>query len=82
MQSFMKIKLSRNAEITLSFTNILKSWPSREFLASQICLLTLFVKIKFSRKIRIYSKCPIRMRYLISVCRFDLYFKSFNRYAE
>ena len=27
-----------------------KSCPSREFLASQICLLTLFAKIKFSRK--------------------------------
>ena len=48
--SFVKIKSSRNAEITLSFTNIRTSWPSREFLASQICLLTLFAKIKFSRK--------------------------------
>ena len=43
-------KSLQNAEITLSFTNISKSWPRREFLASQICLLTLFAKIKFSRK--------------------------------
>ena len=28
---------SRNAEITLSFTNIGKPWQSREFLTSQIC---------------------------------------------
>ena len=38
MRSFVKIKSSRNAEITLSFTYMRKSWPSREFLASQICL--------------------------------------------
>ena len=50
MRSFVKIKSSRNAAITLSFTNMRKSWPSREFLASQICLLTLFAKIKFSRR--------------------------------
>ena len=50
MQSFMKIKSSRNAEITMSFADICKSCPSREFLASQICLLMLFAKIKFSRK--------------------------------
>ena len=50
MPSFVKIKSSRNAEITLSFTYICKSCPSREFLASQMCLLMLFVKIKLSRK--------------------------------
>ena len=50
MRSFVKIKSSRNAEITQSFTDIGKSCPSREFLASQICLLKLFAKIKFSRK--------------------------------
>ena len=48
MQSFVKIKSSRNGEITLSFTS--KSCLSRELLTSQICLLTLFLKIKFSRK--------------------------------
>ena len=36
--------------ITLSFTEICKSFPSCEFLASQICLLTLFAKIRSSRK--------------------------------
>ena len=41
----MKIKSSQNREITQSFNDIGKSWPSREFLASQICLLTLFAKI-------------------------------------
>ena len=46
--TFMKIKSSQNAEIALLFTDICKSCPSHEFLASQICLLTLFVKIKLS----------------------------------
>ena len=50
MHSFVKIKSSRNAEITQSFTDIGKSCPSREFLTSQICLLSQFGKIKFSRK--------------------------------
>ena len=49
--NFVKIKSSRNAEITLLFTDICKSLLSREFLTSQICLLTLFAKILFSRKI-------------------------------
>ena len=46
----MKIKLLRNGEITLSFTDIGKSCPSFEFLMPQICLLTLFAKKKFSQK--------------------------------
>ena len=50
MRSFVKIKSSPNGAITLSITDIGKSCPSREFLVSQICLLTLFAKIKFSRK--------------------------------
>ena len=50
MQSFVKIKSSRNGEITLSITDICKSCASRGFLASQMCLLTLFVKLKFSQK--------------------------------
>ena len=49
-QNFMKIKSSQNSKITLSFTEICKLCLSREFLTSQICLLTLFAKIKFSRK--------------------------------
>ena len=49
MQTFMKIKLLRYREIILSFTDIGKSSPFCEFLASQIRLLTLFGKIKFSR---------------------------------
>ena len=50
MQSFVKIKSSRVGEITLSFTDIGKSCPCRKFSASQICVLTLFAKIKVSRK--------------------------------
>ena len=50
MRSFVKIKSSRNGEIILPFTDICKSCHSRDFFTSQICLLTLFAKIKFSRK--------------------------------
>ena len=50
-RNFVKIKSSRNGEITLLFTDLRKSFPNREFLTSQICLLALFAKIKFSRKI-------------------------------
>ena len=52
MRSFVKIKPSRNGDITLSFTDIGKSCPSHDFLTWQICLLTLFVKIKFLQKFR------------------------------
>ena len=48
--SFVKIKSLRNGEITLSFIDVGKSCLSREFLTSQICILTLFSKIKISRK--------------------------------
>ena len=41
----MKIKPSRNSEITLSFNAIGKSCPSREYLTSQICIFRLFAKI-------------------------------------
>ena len=52
MRSFVKTKSSRNGETTLSITDIGKSCPSHEFLTSHfnLCLLTLFAKIKFSRK--------------------------------
>ena len=50
MRSFVKIKSLQNGEITTSFTDIVISCPSCEFLASQVCYLTLFTKIKFSRK--------------------------------
>ena len=49
-RNFVIIKSSQNGEITLLFTNISKSWPNRNFFTLQICLLTLLVKIKFSRK--------------------------------
>ena len=50
MQSVVKIESSRNGEITLSITDIGKSCTSREFLEPQEHLLTLFAKIKLSRK--------------------------------
>ena len=50
MRSFVKTKSSRNGEITLSTTDIGKSYPCSEFFRSQVCLLTLFAKIKFSQK--------------------------------
>ena len=50
MRSFAKIKASRNGESSLSFTDEGKSCQTRKFLTSLICLLTLFAKIKFSRK--------------------------------
>ena len=55
MRNFVKIKSSQNGEITQSFTDIDKTCLSREFVTSQICLLTLFAKIKLSENFRIYS---------------------------
>ena len=51
MRSFMKIKHSRNGKITLSFTDIRKSCPSREFLTSQICLFSAIRQNKILSKI-------------------------------
>ena len=51
----MKIKSSGNGEITLSITDIGKSCTSREFLARQVFLLTLFSKINSRKNFRIYS---------------------------
>ena len=50
MQSFAKIKPLRNDDCALSFSDIGKSYQIREFLKWKICILTLFAKIKFSRK--------------------------------
>ena len=55
MRSFVKMKSSQIGEITRPFTDISKSSPYREFLASQICFLTPFAKVKCSRKFRIYN---------------------------
>ena len=64
MRSFVKIKSSRIGDITLSFTVIGKSCPLRDFFTSQMCLLTLFAKIKFSRKFPNFS----------TFCRFQVAF--------
>ena len=48
MRSSMKIKLLQNEEITVMFTDVGKSCPSREFLIWRMHLLMLFAKIKFS----------------------------------
>ena len=50
MRSFAEMKLSRNGEINLLFTDVGQSRTSYECLTSQKCILTLFAKIKFSRK--------------------------------
>ena len=50
MRSFVKIKSSKIDEITLSFSDIGKSRPCREYLKLQICVLMLFAEINFSRK--------------------------------
>ena len=50
MGSCVKKQSSQKGENTLSFTDIGTPCPSREFLTSQICLLTLFAKINVSRK--------------------------------
>ena len=49
-RSFAKIRPSRYDTITLSFTDEGKPCSSHELLKSQIWLLTLAAKIKFSRK--------------------------------
>ena len=46
MRIFVKIIHSRIGEITLSFTDIV----NHALVSSQICVLTLFTKIKFSQK--------------------------------
>ena len=50
MQSFMKIRPSQNGVITLSFSDIGISCPSRDFFNVANRFLMLFAKIKFSRK--------------------------------
>ena len=58
----------RNGEITLLFTYIGKSCHSQEFLTSQICILMLLAKIKFSRKFSdlLYKICHLISLTLIS----------------
>ena len=50
-----RVLFSRNGEFTLPFTDICKSSPSREFLTSQVCILTLFAKINYRENFQIYS---------------------------
>ena len=49
-EGFKKIESSQNGEITLLFVNMAKSCLSHDFLMLQICLLTLYAKIKFLQK--------------------------------
>ena len=61
LRSFLKTKSSRNGDITLSFIDIGKSCPCRNFLTAHICVLTLFVNIKLSRKfpnLQYIETCP------------------------
>ena len=57
MRSFVKIRPSRNGEIIMLFTDLGKSYSSRDCLTSQIRLLTLFAKIHFRENFRIYNTC-------------------------
>ena len=57
MRSFVKIKSSRNAEITVSFTDICKSCPSREFLPSQMFLFNTIRENKIFAKISGFAVC-------------------------
>ena len=79
LRSFAKIKSSRNGKITLSFTDAGKSCPSCEFLMWQICLLTLFAKIKFSRIISQFTVLQLAKNLFKSVyCINNLKYSSFN----
>ena len=66
MRSLVKIKSSQNGEITPSFTDRVMSCPSCEFLASKVCYLTLFAKIKFSRKFSDLQYCSPLMEALLN----------------
>ena len=81
-ENFVKIKPSGYVEITLSFSNLGKLWHSRDFLTSKICLLTIFAKIRFSRKfpelqypicVGPYTILFRRMRFYLSVRFLSLY---------
>ena len=66
--SFVRMKPSRNGEITLSFTDVGKSCPSREFLTWHLCILTLFAKKKILAKFpdsqyTNYETCAILHRF-------------------
>ena len=49
MESFVKIKPSRNDKITLSFIDTGKSCLNRQVFSSPMCVSMQFTKIKFSR---------------------------------
>ena len=58
MRSFLKIKLLRNGEITLWFTDAGKSCPSCHFLMSQICFNAICkneILVKYSKLQYIYE---------------------------
>ena len=63
LRSYVKIRHSRNGEITQPVTDVGKSGHSREFLTSQTCILTLFVKLN-SREIfwiKILQYCSLAL---------------------
>ena len=84
---FRENKTSRNVKITLSYTDIGKSCPSHEFLTSQICLLTLFAKTKFSRKFAdlqysVKQNVCLAFFWLILNCRtYAIHFTSVNLFC-
>ena len=68
MLSYVKIKSSRNGEITLFFTDISKSCPSPTFLTLQICLLTVFTKISVFTVVNKFPRVNVLKKIMAFCC--------------
>ena len=64
------VKNKNPCQIILSFTDIGKSCPSREFITLQICLSTLFAKIKLSQKFLNLQYWPVCLSVLYGQKKF------------
>ena len=82
MRSFVKVKPSRNSKSPLSFIDIGKPCLIGEFFTSQICLLMLFAKIKFSRKFPNLQYLQIRIVESELLKTFPLEWNRGNREVE
>ena len=77
MRSFVKIKSSRNAEITLSFTDLCKSCP----ISSQICLFNAIRENKVIEKkigftvARVEAYLGVKKRFCVSMLNWSLCFR-------
>ena len=70
--AFRENKTPAKWQITLSFVDICKPCLGREFFTSLICLLMLFAKIKFSRKIPNLHKCLAQGHNTVPLVSLDL----------